>query len=105
MSSSKDYLYYILDQLHDCKEISFLSMMGEYIIYYQGKIIGGIYDDRFLIKPTKIALELIKEPVYEVPYPGAKEMILIDNIEDKNFFKELLDLMVKELPMPKNKKK
>ena len=101
MASSKDYLEFILDQLSSLDEISYKAMMGEYIIYYQGKIIGGIYDDRFLIKPTKSAKEMMLNAQYETPYDGAKEMLLVDDIENKNFMNELLNSMVDELPAPK----
>ena len=104
MASSKDYLEFILDQLSSLDEISYKLMMGEYIIYYQGKIIGGIYDDRFLIKPTKSAKEMMLNAQYETPYDGAKEMLLVDDIENKNFMNELLNSMVDELPAPKKKK-
>ncbi len=79
--------------------------MGEYIIYYKGKIIGGIYDDRFLVKPVKAAKDMMPEAEMELPYEGAKEMLLVDNIDDKDFMKALLEAMYDELPAPKNKKK
>lgn len=78
--------------------------MGEYIIYYQGKIVGGIYDDRFLVKPTKSAKEMMPKAQYETPYDGAKEMLLVDDIDNKDFMNELLNAMVDELPAPRKKK-
>ena len=78
--------------------------MGEYIIYYQGKIVGGIYDDRFLVKPTKSALELMPDASRELPYEGAKEMLLVEDIDDRDFLNELLNAIVYELPVPKKKK-
>ena len=81
MASSKDYLDFILEQLSDLEEISYRSMMGEYIIYYRGKIIGGIYDDRFLVKPVRSAIALMPNAKYELPYDGAKEMLLVDDVE------------------------
>ncbi len=104
MASSKDYLEYVLDQLSSLDDISYRAMMGEYIIYYQGKIVGGIYDDRFLVKPTKSALDLMPDASRELPYEGAKEMLLVEDIDDRDFLKELLNAMVDELPAPKKKK-
>lgn len=104
MSSSKDYLEFILDQLSSLDEISYKAMMGEYIIYYQGKIIGGIYDDRFLVKPTKSAKQMMPNVQYETPYEGAKKMLLVDDIDNKDFLNKLLNSMVDELPAPKKKK-
>ena len=104
MASSKEYLEFIMEQLSDLDEISCKAMMGEYIIYYRGKIVGGIYDDRFLVKPVKAARELMPEADLELPYDGAKEMLLVDNVDDKAFLKELLEEMYDELPAPKKKK-
>ena len=104
MASSKEYLEFVLDQLSLLDEISYRSMMGEYIIYYQGKIVGGIYDDRFLVKPTKSAKEMMPKAQYETPYDGAKEMLLVDDIDNKDFMNELLNAMVDELPAPRKKK-
>ena len=104
MASSKDYLEYVLDQLSSLDDISYRAMMGEYIIYYQGKIVGGIYDDRFLVKPTKSALDMMPDASRELPYEGAKEMLLVEDIDDRDFLKDLLNAMVDELPAPKKKK-
>lgn len=104
MASTKNYLDFILGQLSDLDEISYRAMMGEYIIYYRGKIIGGIYDDRFLVKPVKSAILLMPDATFEIPYGDAKEMILVDNVDDKHFLKELLNAMYDELPAPKKKK-
>ena len=104
MASSKEYLNYILEQLSGLEEITHRAMMGEYIIYYRGKIVGGIYDDRFLVKPVKAAKTLMPEAELELPYEGAKEMLLVDNVENKEFLKELLESMFDELPAPKKKK-
>ena len=79
-------------------------MMSEYIIYYKGKVVGGIYDDRFLIKPTKSAVALMPDAAEELPYDGAKKMLLVENIDDKDFLCRLLNAMVDELPAPKKKK-
>lgn len=105
MSSSAEYLQFILEQLPETEEISYRKMMGEYIIYYRGKIIGGIYDDRFLIKPTESALKLIPDARYELPYKGAKEMILLEDVENRDFLKDLLEAMYPELPAVKRKRK
>ena len=104
MASSKEYLEYILDQLSGLEEISYRAMMGEYIVYYRGKIVGGIYDDRFLVKPVKAAVAMMPDASMELPYEGAKEMLLVDEVEDKAFLKTLLETMAAELPPPKKKK-
>ena len=103
MSSSKDYLEYVLDQLSDLEDISSRAMMGEYIIYYRGKIIGGIYDDRFLVKPVKAAIAMMPNAERELPYEGAKEMLLVERLDDREFLKDLLESMYEELPAPKQK--
>lgn len=105
MSSSNEYLEYMLEQLSDLDEISYRAMMGEYIIYYRGKIIGGIYDGRFLIKPVKSAMAMMPEANMEFPYEGAKEMLLVDDVDDREFLKELLEAMYEELPAPRKKRK
>ena len=104
MASSKEYLDFILEQLSGLEEISYRAMMGEYIIYYRGKIVGGIYDDRFLVKPTKSAKNMMPDADMEVPYEGAKEMLLVDNVDNREFMKSLLEAMYDELPAPKKKK-
>ena len=105
MASSKDYLEFILEQLPGSDDISYRAMMGEFIIYYRGKVVGGIYDDRFLVKTTKSALTMMPNADMEVPYEGAKEMILVDDVENREFLGELLEAMYKELPAPKKKKR
>ena len=104
MASSKEYLDFILEQLSELDDISFRAMMGEYILYYHGKIIGGIYDDRFLVKPTKSAVAMMPNAEMELPYDGAKEMLLVDDVDNKEFLRELLEAMYSELPAPKKKK-
>ncbi|MBQ3463663.1 MAG: TfoX/Sxy family protein [Clostridia bacterium] len=104
MASTKEYLEFILEQLSNLEEISYRAMMGEYIIYYRGKVVGGIYDDRFLIKPTKSAVNMMPNADMELPYEGAKEMLLVDDIENREFLRELLEAMYEELPAPKKKK-
>lgn len=103
MASSKDYLDYILEQLSELEDVSYRAMMGEYIIYYRGKVVGGIYDDRFLVKPTKSAVAMMPDADLEIPYKGAKEMLLVDNVENKEFLRELLEAMYDELPVPKKR--
>ena len=101
MASSKECLDFILEQLSELDEITYRAMMGEYIIYYRGKIVGGIYDDRLLVKPVKSAISLMPNATYELPYEGAKEMLLIDNVDSKEFLTKLFDAMYDELPAPK----
>ena len=104
MASSKQYLDFILEQLSELEEITYRSMMGEYIIYYRGKIVGGIYDDRFLVKSVKSAIAYMPNAKYELPYDGAKEMLLVDNVDNKAFLIGLFDAMYDELSTPKPKK-
>ena len=105
MASSKEYLEYVLDQLSGLEDIAYKPMMGEYILYYEGKIIGGIYDDRFLVKPVRSAKALMPNAPLDLPYEGAKEMLLVEDVDDRAFLKELLNAMIYELPTPKKKKK
>ena len=104
MASSKEYLNFILEQLSESDDVSYRTMMGEYIIYFHGKVIGGIYDDRFLVKPTKSAVAMMPNAEMELPYDGAKEMLLVDDVDNKEFLRELLEAMHSELPAPKKKK-
>ena len=105
MASSKEYLNFILEQLSEVDGITFRAMMGEYILYMHGRIIGGIYDDRFLVKPTKSAKAMMPDAEREVPYEGAKEMLLVDNVDNREFLRDLLTAKFDELPAPKQKKK
>ena len=105
MASSKRYRDFNLEQLSGLDDISYRAMMGEFIIYYQGKIVGGIYDDRFLVKPTKSAVAMMPNASMELPYEGSKEMLLVDNVENRDFLRELVEAMYDELPAPKQKKK
>lgn len=104
MASAKEYLDFILEQLSDLSDISYKSMMGEYIIYYRGKIIGGIYDNRFLIKPTKTAKIKMPNAPLELPYENAKEMLLVENTDDREFLHDLFNSMIGELPEPKKRR-
>ena len=103
MASKKEYLYFILEQLSDLDEIGYRSMMGEYILYYRGKVVGGIYDNRFLVKPVKSAVALMPNAEMELPYEGAKEMLLVDDLENREFLRKLLEAMYKDLPALKKK--
>ncbi len=103
MASSKRYMEFILEQLSLLDDIGCRAMMGEYIIYYRGKVIGGIYDDRFLVKNVKSAAKKMPEANLELPYEGAKEMLMVDDVENRVFLKELFEAMYDELPAPKKK--
>ena len=105
MASSKAYLQFILEQLSDLEGITYRAMMGEYIIYYREKIVGGIYDDRLLVKPVKSAVTYMPENIYELPYEGAKKMLLVQEVDSKEFLTGLFNAMYDELPVPKHKKK
>ena len=105
MASSKDYLEYVLEQLSETGDVTSRAMMGEYILYFRGKVIGGIYDNRFLVKPIQAARNMMPDAPEELPYDGAKPMLMVENIEDREFLKELLEAMYDELPAPKPKKK
>ena len=103
MASKKEYLDFILEQLSDLDEIGYRSMMGEYILYYRGKVVGGIYDNRFLVKPVKSAVTLMPNAKMELPYEGAKEMLLVDDLENREFLRKLLEAMYEDLPALKKK--
>ena len=105
MASSKECLAFILDQLSELEEMSYRPMMGEYILYYRGKIIGGIYDNRLLLKPVKVVMDQLGQLRLERPYEGAKEMILLEDLEDQSFLARLIKDMYEFLPAPKVKKK
>ena len=105
MASSKEYLDFIMEQLSGLEDVSWKAMMGEYIIYYRGRIVGGIYDDRFLVKPVKSAVAMMPNAGRELPYEGAKEMLLVDNMENRDFLRELVEAMYDELPAPKKRRK
>ena len=105
MPSSKEYLNFILEQLSELEDITCKPMMGEFLIYYRGKLVGGIYDDRLLVKPVKSALSYLPQAEYSFPYEGAKEMLLVDNVDDKAFLTGLFEAIYDDLPMPKIKKR
>ena len=103
MASSKEYLDFVLEQLSELDEVSYRAMMGEYILYYRGRVFGGIYDDRLLIKPVPSAVKLMPDATMEIPYDGAKEMILADDIDNREFLCKLVRSMWEELPEKKKK--
>ena len=105
MASSKEYLEFILEQLSGLDEITYRSMMGEFILYYKGKIVGGIYDNRLLVKPTKSAAALMPDAPSELPYEGAREMLLVENLDDRAFLERLFNAMADELPEAKKANK
>ncbi len=105
MASSKDYLEYVLEQLSEADDVTSREMMSEYILYFRGKVIGGIYDNRFLVKPVQAARNMMPDASEELPYDGAKPMLMVENIEDREFLKELFEAMYDELPALKPKKK
>ena len=105
MASSKDYLEYVLEQLSEADDVTSRAMMSEYILYFRGKVIGGIYDNRFLVKPVQAARNMMPDAPEELPYDGAKPMLMVENIEDREFLKELFEAMYDELPAPQPKKK
>ena len=104
MASSKEYLEFILEQLSELDDVTYRAMMGEYILYYRGKIVGGIYDDRLLVKSVKSAAALMPDATFELPYEGAKEMLLVDDVDSKDFLIELFSAIYDELPLPKKKR-
>ena len=101
MASSRSYLQYILCQLAKTEGISYRPMMGEYILYVQNRIFGGIYDDQLLVKPVPSAAERLPDAPHERPYEGAKEMLLVEETDDAEFLKELITAMIPELPEQK----
>ena len=105
MASSKEYLHFILEQLSTLDDVSYRPMMGEYILYYRGKIVGGIYDDRLLVKKTRSALECMPAAVCDFPHEGAKEMLLVEEVDNKEFLTKLFDAMYDELPLPKSRRR
>ena len=105
MASGKEYLTFVLEQLSALDEITHRAMMGEYVLYYRGKVFGGIYDDRFLVKPVPAAVRMMPDASREHPYEGAKEMLLVERLEDPAFLKELITAMDPELPEPKKKRR
>lgn len=104
MASSKAYLQFVLDQLSGLEEVSYRAMMGEFLLYYRGKLVGGIYDDRLLVKPVSSAAALLPPSRAQAPYPGARELLLVEEVDDRAFLERLFKAMHDELPAPKAKK-
>ena len=104
MASTREYLMFVLDQLSGLDGITHRGMMGEFILYYRGRIVGGIYDDRLLVKPVPAALELMPDAPRELPYPGAKEMLLVEDVDDAEFLQTLFRAMYNELPPPSRRR-
>ena len=102
MESSKEYVDFILEQ---CEALTARAMMGEYVLYYGGKVVGGVYDNRLLVKPTSSAKRLMPNAPMALPYEGAKEMLLVENMEDKDFLQSLFAVIAEELPAPKRGRK
>ena len=101
MASSKEYIEFVLDQ---CNGLSARAMMGEYVLYYGGKVVGGVYDNRLLVKPMPSAKVLMPNAEYQLPYEGAKEMLLVEDVENGDFLRQLFEVMYVELPEPKKRK-
>ena len=97
MARSKEYVDFILEQ---CEGLTARAMMGEYVLYYGGKVIGGVYDNRLLVKTTPSAKKRMPNAPMELPYEGAKEMLLVENMEDKAFLQSLFAVIAEELPVP-----
>ena len=104
MASSRDFLDFILEQLSGLGDVEYRAMMGEYIIYFKGRIVGGIYDDHFLVKPTESAQAMMPDALRQLPYEGAKEMLAVDDVGNREFLCNLLESVYSELPEPKRKK-
>lgn len=104
MASGREYLTFVLDQLSGLDGVSYREMMGEYILYFRGRIVGGIYDDRLLVKPVPAACSLLPDAPRELPYEGAKEMLLVEDVDDGEFLRTLFLAMFDELPAPKKRK-
>ena len=105
MATDREYLDYVMDQLSGTEGVSYRAMMGEYVIYLRGKIVGGVYDNRLLVKPTAAAEARMPDAEREIPYEGAKEMLLVDGLDDREFLRDLLEAMYGELPEPKRRRR
>ena len=105
MASTEDYLNFVLDQLSGLEGIEYRPMMGEYLLYCRGKLFGGIYDNRFLVKPVKAAVNILKNAPRERPYEGAGKMLMVEDIENRELLCDLVNAMYEELPVPKKKKR
>ena len=104
MASSKEYMEFVMEQLSDLGDVSYRAMMGEYVIYYRDKVVAGIYDDRFLVKPTKSAVAILPDAPMEIPYPGGRSMIMVEDIENRDLLRDLFNAIYADLPAPKPKR-
>ena len=104
MSSTDQYLEFVLDLLGELDDVAHHKMMGEYVLYYRSKVVGGIYDDRFLLKVTPASERLLPEAPRAIPYEGAKEMLLVE-VEDRDALRDVVDAMWEEVPTPKKRNK
>ena len=105
MASSREYLDFVLEQLTDLDGIACRPMMGEYVLYYQGKVVGGLYDNRLLVKPTASVRALMPDAPDETPYPGARPLLMVQNIDSRDFLSDLFHALDQDLPAPKQKQK
>ncbi len=105
MATTQDYIHFIAEQLSDLDDISIRSMMGEYIVYYRGKIAAYVCDNRFLVKPVASAIAMLPDAPFQPPYEGAKDMLLVEDIDNRELLRMLFEKMYDELPAPKPKKK
>lgn len=105
MATSKDYLNFIIEQLSGLEDLTYRMMMGEYILYYRGKIAAYICDDRLLVKPVESVMRMLPDAPLEPPYEGAKDMVLVEDVDNSDFLTQLFEVMYEELPFPKPKKK
>ena len=103
MSSSREYLHFTLEQLAGLEGLRWRAMMGEYVLYVQDKVVGGVYDDRLLVKPTAAAMAMLPDAARELPYEGAREMLLVNNVDNREFLTDLVTAIADELPAPKKK--
>ena len=97
MASSKEYLEYIMEQLSETEDVSYRAMMGEYVIYCRGRVVGGVYDDRFLVKPVRAALAMMPDAQFELPYEGGREMLLVTQMDNKPLLQTLLEGIAREV--------
>lgn len=104
MATSKEYLAFILDQLCLLDGITYRMMMDEYMLYHCGKLAAYLCDDRLLVKILPSTQRLLPDAPKEPPYEGAKDMLLVENMDDRVFLKTLFEAMYPELPEPRKKK-
>ncbi len=104
MASTQEYVAYVMEQLEPLGEVANRKMMGEYVLYYQGKVFGGIYDNRVLIKINSVSEKMLPNGTRQIPYPGAKPMFLVEELEDTEFLKKLIPQMCEEIELPKRRK-